>query len=185
MANEYIDATKNHNPVAVDPNDDRLLVEFSEGAVHNPAKSEVEGRPVYDSVPWIRIIVPGNRDTVEREAREADKTRFPKHWAAYVNKTDQVGAAGTPLAMWPQVTRAQVEEMAHFGTKTVEQLAGMSDARLQGFMGGQQLRQRAKDFIEAAKGAAPMNEMRAELEKRDAELAALKAQVAELAKNKK
>jgi hypothetical protein len=78
-----------------------------------------------------------------------------------------------------------VEEFAFFNVRTVENLAEMNDGVLQKFMGGQALRQRARDFLAAAKDAAPLSQLRAELEKRDAEIEALKASVAEIAKNKK
>jgi hypothetical protein len=162
--------------------DERLLVEFGIRALHDEGQSIIAGRPIYRDAEFIKIIIPGSRDTVEREVCDFDKRRFPKQWLAFKAGGDQVGASGTPLSAWPLVTRAQVEEFAHFGVKTVEQLAGMSDSNLQGFMGGQQLRQRAKDFMEAAAGAAPLVAVRAELEKRDAEVASLRAMIEEQGK---
>lgn len=169
---------RNHN----NPNfqDETLHVSFSRNAVPDQEASEREGRPIYKEVDWIVIRVPGSRDTVERKVRESDKMRFPKQWAAFQAGKSQEAVVGTPLSAWPGVTRAQVEEFAFFGVKTVEQLAEMPDQHLQKFMGGQALRQRAKDFIAAAKDAAPLAQLRSEVEKRDADIEALKAQVASL-----
>jgi hypothetical protein len=162
--------------------DDRLLVDFSIRALPDDAQTATAGRPIYRDAEFIKIIIPGSRDTIEREVQEHDKRRFPKQWLAFKAGGDQVSASGTPLSAWPLVTRSQVEEFVHFGVKTVEQLAGMSDTNLQGFMGGQGLRQRARDFMEAAAGAAPLVAVRAELEKRDAEVASLRAMIEEQGK---
>ena len=179
--NEMEGIARNHqNPNA---GDDTLHVRFSGKAVPDEKATLEAGSPKFRDVDWITIIVPGSRDDVQRPVREHDKSRFPRQWAAYAQGKNQDASVGTPLSMWPAVTRSQAEELGYFGAKTVEQLAGMADSNLQKFMGGTALRQRARDFLAAAKGEAPMAEMRAELTKRDEELAILKAQVAELAKN--
>jgi hypothetical protein len=171
---------RNHkNPNA---GDDQLHVTFSGKAVPDERATVEAGRPIFKDVDWIVINIPGSRDDVQRPVRESDKSRFPRQWAAYKAGKAQEGTTGTPLSMWPGVTRAQAEELAFFGAKTVEQLAEMPDGNLQKFMGGNALKQRAKDFIAAAKGEAPMAQMRSELEKRDAELAALREQVDAMAK---
>lgn len=169
---------RNHN----NPNfqDETLHVSFSRNAIPDQAASDQEGRPIFKEVDWVTIRVPGSRDTVERKVRDSDKIRFPKQWAAFQNGKTQEGVVGTPLTAWPGLTRAQCEEFAFFGVKTVEQLAEMPDQHLQKFMGGNGIRQRARDFIAAAKDAAPLAQLRSEVEKRDADIQALQAQVASL-----
>jgi hypothetical protein len=54
--------------------------------------------------------------------------------------------------------------MKFFGVHSVEQLASMPDSQAQKFMGIQALKQKAKDYIEAAKGNAPLEQLRAENE---------------------
>lgn len=174
---------RNHNsPFA---QDDALMVTFSQNAVQDTVETEKQGRPIYKDVDWICIRFPGSRDTIERKVRSDDKTRWPKQWAAYQSNKSQEAVSGTPLSAWPAVTRAQVEEFAFFGVKTVEQLAEMPDPALQKFMGGQTLKQRARDFIEAAKGEAPMVAMRAEIENLKAQVAAQAAAAAAAANAEK
>jgi len=159
--------------------DSRLNVKFYLDAIQDDAKSAEEGRPIFTERLMISIAVPGQADCVKRPAWDADFRRFPKHYEAFKAGT-QEAETGTPLKMWPVMTVSQVAELAARGVRTVEQLANMADVDAQKFMGLNSLRQKAKDFLEAAKGAAPLTAMRAELESRDAQIASLQAQMTEL-----
>lgn len=159
--------------------DGALAVRFKMGAIYSPAKSKAAGRAVYDDIEMIRIDVPGQADHVERPAWDGDRARFPKQYAAFKEGRDAL-ASGTPLSVWPVLRPSQVAELAARKVHTVEQLAAMADVDASKFMGMHGIRQQARDFLEAAKGAAPMTALRAELETRDSEIAALKAQMAEL-----
>lgn len=159
--------------------DSRLIVRFYVGSEEDREASDKEGRPIHKPVERIRILIPGERDYVDRHAWEGDKRRFPKHYEEFKSNKDVV-ESGTPLSAWPGIATPQIAELAHFNVKTVEQLAAMADAAAQKFMGINALRQRARDFLEAARGAAPLTAMRAELETRDSEIAVLKQQMAQL-----
>jgi len=155
-----------------DPGDARLWIKFEHRPMQNPDKSAEAGRPIFDEVEWIKIMVPGERDEVERPATEMDKARFAKqyaHWKA----TGAVATEGTPLETWPVVTRAQVEELKFFKINTVEALANVPDVIGAKFMGIQGLKQKAQNYLAAAAGDAPAQKLQAELEKRDAEIATL------------
>lgn len=157
-----------------------LYVQFYLQPVQNVGKSETEGRPIFDDVEYIRIQVPGDKTTrVERPVRPEDTQAHRRAYADFKDGQD-TGPSGTPLKEWPQVTRGQVEELAHFKVYTVEQLASLSDGNAQNIGPIIALRQRARDFLETAKKKAPVVALRAELEKRDAELAAVRAQMAEM-----
>ena len=159
-----------------------LVVRFEMYPLQSPEKSKAEGRPVFDEVEFIEIRVPGDKTmTVHRPVREADKQRFG---AAYRNwKATGVsdGAfSGTPLKEWPQVSRSQCEELSFFGVKTVEQLANVTDGNLRNIGPLLALREKARDFIAAAKKGAPVAQMRDELAARDSEIALLKQQMAQV-----
>lgn len=163
--------------------DARLHVTFYMGAMENPKKSEQEGRPIFDDVKMIRVLIPGDKNTIsDRLAWEQDYQRFPKQYAAFKAGQEQTHA-GTPLKHWSIIKESQRRELEAANIFTVDQLATAADGNIGRFMGGSQLKQAAKDFIEAAKGAAPLTQMRAELETRDTEIAALKAQMGELMKS--
>lgn len=160
---------------------EKLFVRFGLHPRRDETKSLEEGRPIFEDVEYIEIMVPGDKsNTIHRPVSAGDKQRFARQYQAWKAGADQDAVTGTPLAAWPAVTAAQVRELAHFNCRTVEQLAVMSDGNLQNVGPILALRQKARDFIEAAKGTAPLQKLRAELEKRDTELATLKAQVADL-----
>lgn len=165
------------------PGDETLLVKFFLEPVQNKERSNEEGRPIFEEREFVSIMVPGQKDNIViREARETDKDRFPRHYAAFKNRVEQV-VDGTPLEEWPAVTRSQVEELKFFNVFTVEQLAEISDSNAQNFMGIQLLRQKAKAFLEAANDVGAMaDKLSAEIEKRDVEIAALQEALADQAK---
>jgi hypothetical protein len=161
--------------------DDHLLLQFFMQPIPNDEKSAKEGRPIFDDVEMIRIMVPGDKDSmICRPIHPDDKQRFSRQYQSWKANNDGDVIEGTPLSEWPVITRAQVEELKFFNVRTVEQLANISDAHSQKFMGIQMLKQRAKDFLEAAGGAAIGTELRRELEAKDAELEVLKQAVESL-----
>ncbi len=147
--------------------EERLFVRFDLHPVQNEDKSQREGRAIFDDVEFVSIMVPGDKQNqIHRPVRPTDKQRFAKQYAGWkAGEKEQI--SGTPLIEWPGITRSQVAEMAHLGVRSVEQLAGLSDANAQNFGPIMALRQKARDYVEQAKGNAPLAQMRAELEKRD------------------
>jgi len=164
--------------------DERLYVKFFYHPRKNELLSTQEGRPIYEDREYIEITVPGNRDMVVcRPISDIERERFPRHYAAFRNKAAQPND-GTPLNIWPALTKAQVEEMKFFNVHTVEQLAGMSDEQSQKFMGIQNLRTRARAFLEESGKSAAAEKLSSELAKRDEEIAYLKAQMEEILKER-
>lgn len=162
--------------------DEHLYVKFFNHPLQDKEKTLEEGRPIFVDREFIQIMVPGDKDNiVTREIRETDKQRFPKQWAAFQNDQEEL-VEGTPLSQWPIISAAQIEEMKYFGVKTVEQLANVSDSASQKFMGIQLLKRRAKEYIEAAKDAAPVAILQGELEKRDELISGLEASMEEMQK---
>lgn len=158
----------------------RLYARFHNVAVQDKAKSLEEGRPIFVDKPYVEIRTPGDKSTViNRPVRDSDLAAFPQQWAAFSQGNEQVDS-GTPLAEWPAVTRSQVEELAYFSVKTVEQLAGMSDTNIQKFRALTSLRQSARDYIESAKINAPAQQMREENEQLKGQMQVLQQQIQEL-----
>lgn len=141
-----------------------------------------EGGRFFRNAIWIRIRAPGDKDEIrEREARDFDKLVYEKEWKRFEeSEKGTEGADGTPLSVLPFLTPAQVAEFQAVGIKTAEQLANVSDVNGQKFMEFHKVRQRTRDFVAAAQGAAPLEEMRKELEERDAQIAALQKQMKEV-----
>ncbi len=158
--------------------DDTLLVKFYLHPKKNVSKSAEAGRPIYEELEYISIRVPGGRNNIVRPARQTDKNRWPKHYAAFKAKDDDF-LVGTPLDVWPAINRSLVEELKHFNVRTVEQLADLADSHAQNFMAIGKLKTRAKLFLEASKDSAVTERMQSELEIRDNEIETLKLAVTE------
>lgn len=164
--------------------DASLFVRFFLHPHQDAEQTLAKGRPIFHDREYIEIVVPGDKDnTVNRPVRRGDAERFPKQYSSF--KAGEVDVqVGTPLGAWAGVTRAQVEEMKYFRIHTVEQLANVPDAIAQRFMGINTLKQKAKDFIDAAQGFAQTDQLREEISARDARIMALEAAVQELMADK-
>lgn len=157
--------------------DDSLLVKFYMDLMEDSVESKKQGRPIFKEVEWIDIRTPGSRDTRIRPARERDKTRFPMHYAAFKNRIAGEGEelVGTPLEVWPAIPASQAAELRFFNIRTVENLAGASDSLGDKFMGFQAIKAKAKAFLEAAKGTAPIIALQERVEQLEAANARLLA----------
>jgi hypothetical protein len=153
--------------------DKALYVQFNYEPHLSQSKTNLEGRPIYEEREYILIMVPGDKDSiVHRPMSEMDRARFSERYRNWKNKVGNDTSEGTPLKMVPWLNSAQVRELEYFNCYTLEQLAAMADQHVQKFMGMVGLRQRARDFVAAAKEQAPLAQIRAEIEKKDDQLAA-------------
>jgi Skp family chaperone for outer membrane proteins len=156
--------------------DKKLLVIFYKRAEKNETKSAEAGRPIFDEFDAVKILTPGSKDTYTGDASPDYQQRFPTQWARYKAGQSQ-DMAGTPLSLLPWLGMGQVAELNAVGCHTVEHLAGMSDALSQKFMGHHGMKQRAQQYLDAAKGNAPLLKMEAELQKRDEQMAEMKSTI--------
>ena len=165
--------------------DENLYVKFFVHPLQNKEKTLEEGRPIFEDREFVSIMVPGDKhNIVTREARKADFQRFPKQYQAFKTDNDEL-LDGTPLDKWPLITPAQTLEMKYFNIRTVEQLAGLNDSTAQQFMGINLLRDRAKEYLVAAKDAAPVTQLQGELAKRDETISSLEAAMDAMQKDMK
>jgi hypothetical protein len=143
---------------------DNAVAEFFLEPIKNNFESERQGKPVFQEVEMVRILVPGDRKTewVGR-VKDEHRHRFARIYAAF-KAQQEAPTEGTPLTEWAGVTRSQVLELAASHVKTVEQVAALSDDQLNKVspMGGFALRDKAKRFLDQAAGAAPAEALAAE-----------------------
>ena len=160
--------------------DKRLYVVFYRGATYQGFESEVQGRPIFKDEDYIRIFVPGDKNTViDRPVTEIDKRRFSERWGKYqLGQQDSYGT-GTPLNKWTKMTPSLVAELNFFNVYTVEQVADMSDSLGSKLMGFNDLKRSAKAFLEAGTGnvelAIENGKLRDDMEQLKAQVAALLA----------
>lgn len=157
-----------------------LNVRFSVRPVKDAAESIKAGHPKFREVEYVEIKVPGDRDSVERPVRDEDRQRFAGAYAAFKANTAGGGLVGMPLTEWPSISASQVKELEHFNIRTVEQLAAVTDANMSNVGPYIELRRKAKAFLDAAAGLAPLEKVTAENAALKGELEVLKKQVAEM-----
>jgi hypothetical protein len=157
--------------------DHKLHVTFYLRPMLNAFKSEQEGRKIYDEVEYIKIFTPGSQ-LCSIDAPVTAGTylhRFRDKYAKW--KAGQAELiSGTPLDAFPMLIGkvGLVAELNAMNIRTVEQLADLSDGYLQKIMGGNDLRAKAKAFIEGTSGT---DATLAKIQKENEEL---KAQMANL-----
>ncbi len=153
--------------------DNRLLVQFHVLPMIDDVRSAEEGRPIYKDVDHVRIMQPGNKESiVDRPVTEMDIARFRQQYDNWKSGQEEL-VEGTPLEAWPEITRAQVEEMRYFNVRTVEQLADMADAHAQKFMGINEMRRKARLYRDRAAKNAVSTKLQKELKEKDNQIASL------------
>ena len=167
-------------PMFDEVGDRKLHVTFRMDAALNDAKSREERRPIYEMVEFIKIMVPGDKDTIiDHPVTEMDRMRFPTQYERFKRGAAQV--QGAPLSEEPWISKAQVEELKYFGIVTLEQLAGMSDANTQRAMGLQSLKQKAIARLELIKQEEPMNHLQATIDQQNELIKTQNAQLQQMA----
>jgi len=143
--------------------------------------SEKEGRLVRIKGPktiYIRIMKPGDANSIlETPAREDHKRRFPMEWLNFQMVEGLIpntaAEAGWKVENWEEMTPDEIHKLKYNRFFTVEQIANASDGQIQGLgMGGDGLRNRAKEALAKKNAVAKVNE--------NAEIEQLKKQVADL-----
>ncbi len=142
------------------------------------------GRPVFKEMEFVRILKPGDRDTVvERPVEDEDKIRFDKKYRDF-KEHRQEAAQGTLIDELPFLNSAQKEEYKFFNIRTVEHLAELSDGVSSKFPMSQQHKKRAQLYLDAAKEQAPRIAMADALKERDTVIAELQERLAKLEASK-
>ena len=158
-----------------------LLVAFYHAPIKNEAKSAAEGRFIFEDREFVRIIVPGDKNSeIDRLVEPEDKTRFPDEYARFKSGARET-IVGTPLEQWPQMTRSLVKEWEYLNVYTIEQLAGISDQAKQAFgMGANQWVQKAQAHLALAKDSAATERYAVENEELKRQIEELRGQIASI-----
>lgn len=159
-------------------------VEFSTKEHKNQHLSAQEGRPIYVSMHWVKVISPGDTKTAfETPMTETYIQRYHDEYENWKRRkqTGETGVIGTSLMAWPQIDRARAAELADMKIISVEMLAAIKDGDLHRFGPNmRELRSQAQNFLAMAKGQAPITALQAENESLRAQLAAVQQQMTEV-----
>jgi len=172
----------------MEDNRGKMAVFFHAKQVQNAFKTAQENRPIFEEKIFIKKLVPGDSTLiVDRPMRPSDVEEFPIEWARFEQKKEN-RVAGTPLDAWPVLSETQKAEFRALNIFTVDQFAQLPDSVGNKIMGFNDLRDKARTFILAAKDSVIMDNVRAETEKimqaQAAELAELRAMIGELTTKK-
>lgn len=158
--------------------DKNLYVRFFVDAVQDLEKTTLEGRPIFRDAEMVEIRVRGDRNNIViREVTPQDKKRFKAAYADFKSDGEKL-SSGTPLSQWPAMSRSMVEELKYLGFRTVEDVAAAEELAFNKVMGLRAMAEKAKYFLEQAKGLAPLDTLQAKVD----ELAATVAAQAEMIK---
>jgi hypothetical protein len=157
--------------------DHKLHVTFYTRAVPNNFKSIEAGRKVFDEVDYIKIHTPGSQLNVIDAPITAGtyRQRFAEKYEKWKKGQEDL-VSGTPLDAFPLLLGkvALIAELRSMNIHTVEQLADLPDSAIQRIMGGNELRAKAKLYIDKTSGTDAV------LAKMQKENEDLKAQMANL-----
>lgn len=162
-----------------DPNDNcRPLFRWE--AKQNSAKSKVEGRPIFDQVPFVTIMSPGdNKNVIDAKVNDDHKSRWPRQWEAFQKGSEQP-LNGTPINEWPALNMAQVAELKALNIFSIEQLANLDDRGTQEMTGLVTLKQQAQAHLAVGKDDGVIYEALDKVDKLTEEIAAMRAENKEL-----
>lgn len=145
----------------------------------NQRRTDDEGRPVFDEVSYVKILIPGQMKNIpDRKVQDDDKKRWPAQWAAFERGQEQA-VDGTRVEEWPYLTHELVAHLKYVNVFTIEQVAGMSDT-VEEKLGplGKDLKDRAKDFLSGANETE--KRLRSENKKLKEEVKSLQSQLRNL-----
>ena len=111
-----------------------MRVTFYMAAKHHPRRSEEEGRPIFVSIPYVKIEAPGDRYShFDGKATLEHKSRWPELWAAFERGQQGImlEEGDMPLEHWAALDRTRVLELKAMGVHSIKQLAAVPDGTLQ------------------------------------------------------
>jgi len=165
------------NESFMEDNRGKMAVFFHAVQVQNNFKTMTEKRPIFEEKVFLKKLVPGDSTlVVDRPMREQDIEEYPIEWARFQQKKEQ-RVSGTPIDVWSVLSETQKAEFKALHIFTIDQFAQLADSVGNKIMGFNDLRDKARAFIAAAKDSAVFDKIRAET---DAKLAQQEVEMAQL-----
>lgn len=154
---------------------------FYHKAVHNPVKSQQEGRPIFDDKVFVRVSPPGERlNIVDRPATRSDQQRWPQQWALFQQNKEQT-PEGTPIELLYPEKPAVAATLRANGVMTIEACAELSGNAIDSIgMGAQSWVNAAQKYVQAANKGVAITQFRKEMEEKDREIKLLQQQIGSL-----
>lgn len=163
------------------PGEARAYPRFYIEPIEDPVASAQAGRLICRDEERVEILLPGNPLTKPvHVVTDIHRQRWPEEYKAF-KAGQELSLEGTPLEQWPILRRSQVMELKAINFMTVEQVARADDLAIQRMgLGGRRLRELAIAYLDDAASASLATALTAENDKKEAENASLRRQVAEM-----
>ena len=150
--------------------------------VKNDATSKEAGRPIFDEVEIVRLLVAG--DPYNQVTHPADseyiQNRFPEEYRRWKEKKQERHISGTPLRQWPLLSPANVAEFEALNIFNVEGLSNIPETSIGKIMGMREWRAKAQAWLAAAKDSAVITQMASENDSMKDQIKDLAEKVTEL-----
>jgi hypothetical protein len=163
--------------------DPKAFVRFFIMPVKDEKASIEAGRPIFKEEEMCEILVPGSQSNRPvKRVNSIVKQRFSQQYASWkATGNSEEYLSGTHLAEVPWITRSQVEELAYFRIRTLEQLASVNDNACSRMTGLFNLRAKAKEYLARAEADAPFEKLQAQIDELKAQIQVKDQTIAELA----
>lgn len=141
------------------------LAIFYHKSVHNPQRSQQEGRPVFEDRVFVRVAPPGERlNIVDRPATRQDQQRWPMQWASFQQNKEQT-PEGTPIELLYPEKPAVAATLRANGVMTIEACAELSGNAIDSVgMGAQSWVNAAQKYVQYANRGVAITQHRKDIE---------------------
>lgn len=103
------------------------MVRFFRDKVQLIAKSEELGRPYFEDMDFIEILIPGDSfNQVVTKVSDVHKEKYAESWKKYQSGLVQ-SVDGTPIESWSRLSRANAANYKAMNFHTIEQIAEMGE----------------------------------------------------------
>src|SRR5215475_925570 len=157
------------------------LAFFYNKSIHNPVRSQQEGRPVFEDKVFIRVAPPGERlNIVDRPATRGDMQRWPQQYANFLQNKEQT-PEGTPIDLLYPEKPAVAATLRANGVHTIEACAELSGNAIDSIgMGSQTWVNAAQKYVAAANRGVAITQFRREMEEKDRQIRLQQQQIDDL-----
>jgi hypothetical protein len=161
-----------------------VAVAFGLYPVLDNAKTKDAGHEVYKDVEFVRIAIPGDRNSLFfQPADRSHQMRFPKAYDAF-KRRETAPVEGMPIDQWAPISRSVALTLKAMHVHTVEALAAVHEGHIDKIGGnGRQLRAKAQAWLAEAQTGAEAIRLAAEKTALQDQLASLQAQIVALQQN--
>lgn len=161
-------------------------INFEKRAIENKVETLKQGHYVGKDVDYVYVTLPGGRDVyaskvdvwLEKQTTYARNGRIKQEWLDYYIKSyrqwqqgEEIPENGTPIKTWSALSPNQIQIILGARIRTVEDLAQANDEGLRRLgMGGRDLVNKAKSWLNSANDTGKIALQNAALEKENEHL---------------